>query len=285
MTTSQYKNIIDKTVKTLTSEEKESSVGVAIKILKNNGLSLPDAEPSAIKEVLAGGDYLGWEKCSDVDAQAAANDGIAVVGVSDDRVVVVEPELDGVEKNENANVTTVSDLSDEEKTGMSFYSGGRAASPYVDIPQDGDLGTVISYMGYHCITSTSSNQYKLKMHARNNGRYKISSPEYYAKIDNRIVIATKQNIGNKLSLSIGDYVEVEFKNEDGNISPYFCIIGDFKGSDANSIWGHYDGKGVVEVVYHDYDPPADYNANKNNPWGKGRVIKIRKTGNYGSYTS
>lgn len=27
--------------------------------------------------------------------------------------------------------------------------------------------------------------------------------------------------------------------------------------------GHCDGKGIVEIIYHNYDPPADYD--KNNP--------------------
>lgn len=123
MTTTQYKNIIDHTVKFLSEKEAENSVKTAVKILANRGISLPDAAPSAIREALSGGDYLGWEACTEEEAQTAANDGIAVVGVSDDRVVVIEPELDGVEKNDNENITTVSDLSDEEKAGMSFYSG------------------------------------------------------------------------------------------------------------------------------------------------------------------
>ena len=42
-------------------------------------------------------------------------------------------------------------------------------------------------------------------------KYKKKKPEYYAMIDNRILIATKANIGNKLKVSVGDYVNVKFK--------------------------------------------------------------------------
>ncbi len=42
--------------------------------------------------------------------------------------------------------------------------------------------------------------------------------------------------------------------------------------------GHYGGQGVVEIIYHDYNPPKGYKKNKNNPWGKGKVTKIIKTG-------
>jgi hypothetical protein len=153
--------------------------------------------------------------------------------------------------------------------------------PYVDIPQDSrNLGTTISYMGWHMVTSRTSNQYKLREDANNNDRYSISKPEYYAMVDDRIVIATKPNIGGMLELSIGDYVDVKFQKNDGTISTYKCIIGDFKGADAPNSWGHYDGKGVVEVIYHDYTPPEGYNKNTNNPWGAGRVLRITKTGNY-----
>ena len=65
MTTTQYKNIIDHTVKFLSEKEAENSVKTAVKILANRGISLPDAAPSAIREALSGGDYLGWEACTE----------------------------------------------------------------------------------------------------------------------------------------------------------------------------------------------------------------------------
>ena len=133
------------------------------------------------------------------------------------------------------------------------------------------------------ITSTSSNQYKLREAAKSAGRYSIANPEYYAQIDGRIAIATKPNIGGQLALSIGDYVNVEFKPTNGATAIYKCFIGDFKGADAPNPWGHYDGKGVVEIIYHDYSPSTGYNAPINNPWGAGRVISITKIGSYGSF--
>ncbi|MCL2766966.1 MAG: hypothetical protein FWD21_04710, partial [Peptococcaceae bacterium] len=151
---------------------------------------------------------------------------------------------------------------------------------YVDIPQNGNLGTMITYMGWHKITSKTSNQYKLREDARNNGRYEKSKPEYYGLIDGRISIATKSNIGNILKVVVGDYVDVTFKSSDGTEKVYACIIGDIKGADAPNIWGHNDGRGVVEIIYHDYSPTGEYNKNANNPWGSGRVTRITKVGNY-----
>lgn len=70
------------------------------------------------------------------------------------------------------------------------------------------MESTISYMGHHLIKAKSSDQYKLKARAKKDKKYKKKKPEYYAMIDNRILIATKANIGNKLKVSVGDYVNV-----------------------------------------------------------------------------
>jgi len=48
--------------------------------------------------------------------------------------------------------------------------------------------------------------------------------------------------------------------------------------------GHNDGQGVVEIIYHDYTPLSGYNVistdKSNNPWGKGKVLRITVVGNY-----
>ena len=154
----------------------------------------------------------------------------------------------------------------------------------VDIPQDGNIGTVITYMGYHKITKAGTPAHNLKEDSRKSNRYSIARPEYYALIDGRIAIATKKNIGGQLQVAIGDYVNVEFKANNGVTTIYQCIIGDEKDDGAqDNNWGHDGGKSVVEVIYHDYSPPTGYDTNKNNPWGAGRVISITKAGSYGAF--
>ena len=100
-----------------------------------------------------------------------------------------------------------------------------------------------------------------------------------------MVIATKEVIGGILKIAIGDYVDVKFKTDTGKIYNFECIIGDVKGSDATNPWGHNDGRCVVEIVYHDYDPPTElgYLTNDNDPWGKGRVLRITRVGSYGEF--
>ena len=287
MNKKQYNNVIENTLK---HEQTEDSLSTARAVFDNMGIALPQGDIKAVYETIKTDNYMGWKSCTMQEAQEAANNGKAAIGISEDRIVILSANDEEQPVAQTASVMTLDEnTSAFAVDGMRYYSYScgttMACGPYVDITQTGNIGTYILYMGYHCITSTSSNQYKLKHHARNSGRYSYSYPEYYALIDGKIVIATKQNIGNQLPLSIGDYVQVRFKTDSGYIRNYDCIIGDFKGADAPNIWGHgAEGQNVVEVVYHDYNPPEGYNKLRNNPWGSGRVFRITKVGNYGNFT-
>lgn len=98
------------------------------------------------------------------------------------------------------------------------------------------LGSVHSYMGWQCITATSSKQYKLREVAGMS-----FDEEGFAKIGDRYVVAVTTTFGN-----VGDYIDVY--QEDGTVIK--CIIGDIKNqNDAGcTVWGHNNGQCVVEFV-------------------------------------
>lgn len=147
---------------------------------------------------------------------------------------------------------------------------------YIDIPAG--LGTYETYMGYHLTTAAGAPETELKNKARNTGRYKAQSMygmNNCATIDNRLVIATVSNIGNEFPVSIGDYVDVVF--DDGSV--WNCIIGETKSqvvtwydSSPANIWGHDNGRVIVEIVYHDYSQGC-INQHK-------KVARIIKVGSY-----
>ena len=89
-----------------------------------------------------------------------------------------------------------------------------------------------------------------------------------AIIDNRLMIATKKNIGGDFPINMGDYLDVYFL--DGTI--WNCIVMDAKGADAANPWGHNNGKSVVEIIYW------DYKTNSGNQYKK--IKKIVKVGSY-----
>ena len=284
MNKKQYNNIIDWTLKHENSSQTDDSVSTARAIFNNMGVALPQGNCAEIADTLKSDDYMGWKSCTAEEAQAAANKGTAAIAVSDDELIIVAAEDEEEPITGAASLMTLSNTVNVSANMRYYtYSNTTTYDQFVEIPQDGDIGTIITYMGYHRITSPSSNQYRLKTHAKNNGRYSIANPQYFALIDNRIAIATKPCIGNVLNVAVGDYVIVDFLTSSGSLITYNCIIGDIKGADAPNIWGHNDGKGVVEIIYHDYSPPAGYNSCINNPWGSGRVIRIAKVGKYGYY--
>ena len=98
------------------------------------------------------------------------------------------------------------------------------------------LGSVHTFMGWQCITSTTSNQYRLRQEAGEN-----YDSEGFAIIDGRYVIACTTTFGN-----VGDYVD--FYQEDGLV--FHCIIGEIKSrKDAGCTeWGHNNGHCIIEFV-------------------------------------
>ena len=77
---------------------------------------------------------------------------------------------------------------------------GHKKKKSVKIPKG--YGTTISYKGHHLIKAKISDKYKLTAREKKDNKYKKNKPEYYAMIDNRILIATKAYIGNKLIFSV-----------------------------------------------------------------------------------
>ena len=121
----------------------------------------------------------------------------------------------------------------------------------------------------------------LRKHAIENNRQRrgnIFGLTDCAIIDNRLEIATLKNIGGKLQVAVGDYVDVEFS--DGVV--WNCIIGDIKStSDSNiTAWGHKHWNedktayqiSIVEIIYW---------TNSGNSGSQSKKVKrITKVGSY-----
>ncbi|SHK95427.1 Ig-like domain-containing protein [Hespellia stercorisuis] len=140
----------------------------------------------------------------------------------------------------------------------------------LDIPEG--LGRIHSYMGWQCITSVGSSQYKLREAAG----MKFDE-EGFGRIGCRYVIACTNTYG-----VIGDYVD--FYLEDGSI--WECVIGDIKsfGDPGCNEWGHLDGNCIIESVV---DKDSWYGTAHPNPgtsgchseWGQ-PIVKAVNRGNY-----
>lgn len=160
-----------------------------------------------------------------------------------------------------------------------FFSGGSGVGiRSVNIPEG--LGTTITYMGQHMITNTSSTQYQILADAKSSGRYKrgeIYGINNMAIVDGRMGIALVENVGGQLGNKVGDYIDAYFA--DGDV--WKCIQLDAKHQGAPvsydpnpaNMWGHQDGKVVLEIVSHNYSPPPTYNTQK-------KLTRLVLVGNY-----
>jgi len=167
-----------------------------------------------------------------------------------------------------------------------IVSGGGEPGTFVDIPAS-PIGTIVTFMSYRN-NGVKSTQRKLIEHARSNGRLSFEAVpgaqiDKLTKVDDRYVIATINPIGGILTVDIGDYLDVKFTTTaNGEQRIIKCILGEWKSINdyGANIWGNDSGKGVIEVLY---DYAGGFTDAKNDPWGKGKVDRITKVGNYGNF--
>ena len=88
MNRQEYNRMIEETLKTKTAQTGDA-LATARAVLNRMGISLPQGDLKQVSEALATDDYMGWRKCTVKEAQEYANNGTAVVGVSDERIAVV----------------------------------------------------------------------------------------------------------------------------------------------------------------------------------------------------
>ena len=89
MNKKQYNNVIEHTLKHEVSAQTEDSLEVARAIFNNMGVALPQGDMKHVYEVIQSDDYMGWKSCTMQEAQEAANNGTAAIGISEDRIVVL----------------------------------------------------------------------------------------------------------------------------------------------------------------------------------------------------
>ena len=86
MNKKQYNNIIKNTLKRVHTED---SLSAARAVFKNMGVALPGGDMKEVFETVKTDNYMGWKSCTMEEAQAAANNGTAAIGISDSKIVVL----------------------------------------------------------------------------------------------------------------------------------------------------------------------------------------------------
>ena len=86
MNKKQYNNVIENTLK---HEHTDDSLSIARTIFHNMGVALPQGDIRTVYETVKTDNYMGWKSCTMQEAKAAADKGVASIGISEDRIVVL----------------------------------------------------------------------------------------------------------------------------------------------------------------------------------------------------
>lgn len=122
--------------------------------------------------------------------------------------------------------------------------------------------------------ATASNQGQLRLDAVKNNRFQVKDlhgSKQVSTIDNRMMVATTENIGNKFPVAVGDYLDAQFA--DGDV--WHLIKADSKGTESTidaggNAWGHNNGEAMIEKIYWDYGS----HTHNDNPKKLKKLVKV-----------
>ena len=129
MNKKQYNNIIDHTLKHELSAQTDDSLSTARSIFDNMGVALPNGDMKTVYETIKTDNYMGWKACSMQEAQAAANNGTAAIGISEDRIVVLAATDEEEPVAQTAEVITITDTTPAVAVAnLQYYSYGSGST-------------------------------------------------------------------------------------------------------------------------------------------------------------
>ncbi len=302
MNKKQYNNVIENTLK---HEQTDDSLGTARAIFDNMGVALPQGDIKTVYETIKTDNYMGWKSCTIQEAQAAADNGTAAIGISEDRIVVLSA---NDEEQPVAQTTTVVAIDENTSAyavdGLEYYSysygttgqGGCGITTNSYITVGGwlkmytkptccgsyrtvNIPTVAPYVG--------SDGYTYKFTDRTKW-FSYENP-YGSDFINPNFITEFEKLGKTVTVNVGNFGE--YTDENGRywmaVGPK-VIIPNFP--DNRPTWAQYlAGKGVLDVVVKDscgnkYYIPGIVGDIKNHTWNNGVIQTYKKYPN-GIYDS
>lgn len=123
MNAKQYNNVIDWTLKHDTAAQTEDSLATARAIFNNMGVALPNGTMQEVYETIKTDNYMGWQSCTIQEAQQAANNGTAAIGISKDKMVILAATDEEQPVAQTASVMTLDEnTSAFTVDGLEYYS-------------------------------------------------------------------------------------------------------------------------------------------------------------------
>ena len=116
----QYKNIIKGSLKQCESKNITTHLEQIKVVMKNLGVAFPQGDRTEIIDSFSSNDYMGWKKCSPMEAVEFVNNGTIAIGISDTDSVMLLSNMDEINEvdtttlmviDENTTVAAINDMS------------------------------------------------------------------------------------------------------------------------------------------------------------------------------
>ncbi len=158
MNKKQYNNVIENTLKYEQSAQTDDSLATARAIFDNMGVALPQGDMKTVYETIKTDNYMGWKSCTMQEAQAAADRGVAAIGISEDKIVV----LSATDEEQPVTQTTSVMTLDENTSafavdGLQYYSYSYGTTTCQGGCTTPIVGYNTDYRGLQILTDTQLN--------------------------------------------------------------------------------------------------------------------------------
>ena len=128
MNKKQYNNIIEHSLQ-YDCKNTANSLDTVRTIFNNMGVALPQGAIKEVYEKVSTKNYMDWRSCTMQEAQAAANNGTAAIGISEDRIVVLAATDEEEPVEETAEVMTITDNTPAVAVAnLQYYSYGSVST-------------------------------------------------------------------------------------------------------------------------------------------------------------
>lgn len=157
MNKKQYNNVINYTLKHKQVTKTDDSLSIARTIFNNMGVALPQGDIKTVYETIKTDNYMSWKSCTMREAQSAADRGIAAIGISEDRIVVISANDEEEPVAQTASVITLDEnISAFAVDDLGYYTYGYGTTESVGCNlQDGlcfgngNLSVDVGWRGYN----------------------------------------------------------------------------------------------------------------------------------------
>ncbi len=126
MNKKQYNNVIEWTMRHYSGNESDSSLEKIKSVCTNMGISLPCGTIQEVYNIMSTDEYMDWRSCTMEEAREYADSGIAVVGINENRIVLIAAEDKEEPMPKMDSVITINeDTTAYAVSGLQFYASSK----------------------------------------------------------------------------------------------------------------------------------------------------------------